>query len=185
MYEIWTYGVSATREQGLLRGLGRRRARIRRQDRPLEGLQRSRRRDRDRPVQGPGADSRDHHFRQLCREGQDPVGRDLLRREPLRRPELAQLSAEGQRAAEQFPEPGEGRGRIARLVLHRQGPGLFRWRELGGIPHVAGNPQAGNRGARRRGSDHADRKRQRRRPTITCSAWISRETISGWRRPTA
>ena len=34
-------------EQGLLRGLGRRRARIRREDRALERLQRSRRRDRN------------------------------------------------------------------------------------------------------------------------------------------
>ena len=42
MYEIWTYDVSAGTEQGLLRGVGRRRARVRRQDRALEGLQRSR-----------------------------------------------------------------------------------------------------------------------------------------------
>ena len=32
MYEIWTYAVHATREQGLLRRVGRRGARIRRQD---------------------------------------------------------------------------------------------------------------------------------------------------------
>ena len=47
MYEIWTYAVHADAEQGLLRGVGRRRAGVRRQDRALEGLQRPRRRDRD------------------------------------------------------------------------------------------------------------------------------------------
>ncbi len=36
MYEIWTYAVSPARGQGLLRGLGRRRARVRRQ-RPNAG----------------------------------------------------------------------------------------------------------------------------------------------------
>ena len=40
--------------QGLLRGLGRRRARVRPEDRALEGLQRSRRRDRDGRDEGPG-----------------------------------------------------------------------------------------------------------------------------------
>ncbi len=54
--------------QGLLRGMGRRRAGVRRQDRALEGLQRSRRRDRDGAAQGPGADSRNHHFGELRRE---------------------------------------------------------------------------------------------------------------------
>ena len=47
MYEIWTYAVSAGTEQSVLRRVGRRRARIRCQDRAMEGLQRSGRRDRN------------------------------------------------------------------------------------------------------------------------------------------
>jgi ligand-binding sensor domain-containing protein len=59
MYEIWTYAVDAAEDKvyyavwggvGLLRGLGRRRARIRCEDGTMEGLQRPRRRNRDRAL---------------------------------------------------------------------------------------------------------------------------------------
>ena len=45
--------------------------------------------------------------------------------QPLRRPQLEKLPGKGQRAAQQFPQPGESRGRNPRLVLHRQRPGLL------------------------------------------------------------
>ncbi len=100
MYEIWTYAVNAGVEQDLLRGVGRRCAGIRRQNRALEGLQRSRRRDRNGGPERPGTDPRDHDFGELDGEGEDPLGGHLLRREPLRRPQLEELPGERQRAAE-------------------------------------------------------------------------------------
>ena len=48
--------------------------------------------------------------------------------EPLRRPQLAQLSGQGQRPAQQFPEPGENRRWHAHLVFHRQRTGVLRRR---------------------------------------------------------
>ncbi len=48
-----------------------------------------------------------------------------------------------------------------------------------------GQPQAGNAWcATPRARSHGSKRRRRRR-TITCSAWTSRETTSGWPPPTA
>ena len=55
-------------------------------------------------------------FGQLC--GQHCVGGHLLRRQPLRRPLLAQLSDQRQRTALELHQLCEGRGRQSRLVLH-------------------------------------------------------------------
>ena len=98
MYEIWTYAVSAGEDKVYYAVLGRRLARVRHRDGALEGLQRPGWRNRDGAVQRSRPDSRDHHFGQLC--GPHRVGGYILRSKPLRRPQLAQLLAEGQRSAQ-------------------------------------------------------------------------------------
>ena len=155
MYEIWTYAVSPARRQGVLRGVGRRRARVRRQKtRALERLQRSRRRNRNGVVQGPGPDPRDHHIGQLRR--QDRLGGDLLRRQPLRRPLLAQLSDQGQRAAQQLHEPGQRRStptahgsRTDKGLAYYDGANWAVYRP------ALDTQQAGDAGARCGGQRHA------------------------------
>ncbi len=59
------------------------------------------------------------------------LGGNLLRRQPLRWPLLAQLSHQRQRASLELHQHHQGRGRQSRLVRHRQGAGLLRRRELG------------------------------------------------------
>ena len=54
MFEIWTYAVSPAEDKVYYAVWGGGRARVRREDRALEGLQRSRRRDRNRPVKDQG-----------------------------------------------------------------------------------------------------------------------------------
>ena len=87
MYEIWTYAVSPAEDKVYYAVWGGGVLEYDQQDRALERLQRSRRRDRNGCDERSGIDPRDHDVRQLRR--QDPVGRHVLRRKPLRRPLLA------------------------------------------------------------------------------------------------
>jgi hypothetical protein len=72
---LWRLGHA---HQGLLRGVGQRRAGVRSEDRALGQVRRSGRRKRDCALQGSGADPRDCHVGQLC--GQYPLGGHVLRR---------------------------------------------------------------------------------------------------------
>jgi hypothetical protein len=56
-----------------------------------------------------------------------------------------------QRASLELYQSGQRRGRQACLVLHRQGAGLLRRRELGRLSPFAQRRQAGDDGARRKG----------------------------------
>jgi hypothetical protein len=129
MREIWVYGVSATAHQGLLRRLGQRPARVR---------QKTGRWDK---YDDPDGETEMVLFKDqgLIHEIVSSVSyvdnivwaSTYFRRQPLRRPLLAQLSDERQRTALELHQLREGRGRQSRLVLHRQGAGLLRRRKLG------------------------------------------------------
>ncbi len=92
MYEIWTYGVSPGQDKVYYAVWG---------GGVLEyDVKTERWKDYNDPdgenemvlYQGSGADPRNHDFGQLRR--QDTLGRHLFRRQPVRRPQLAQLPAQ-------------------------------------------------------------------------------------------
>ena len=114
MVEIWVYGVAATPTKVYYAVWG---------SGVLEYDQKKKMWDKyedpdgengDGAVQGPGTDPRDHDVSELC--GQDSLGGYVLRRQPVRRPLLAQLSDERQRTSFELYQRREGRGRQTRVV---------------------------------------------------------------------
>ena len=182
MYEIWTYAVNARQRQGLLRGVGRRRAGIRRQD--------ERWKDTTTPTakprwcfQGPGADPRDHDFGQLCEDkilwvatyfGDSRYdGRNWHNF-------LTKDSGLPSNFTNQVKAVDANRA----WFWHRQGPGLLRRNELGGLSACARNGQARD-DVRDADGKMTRLQSRRRRRTTTSSESISRETTSGSRQPKA
>ena len=117
MREIWVYGVSASATKvyfavwgGGLVEYDQKTARWDLYDDP-DGEKRA------GAFQRSGPDSRHRFIGELRR--QHCVGVNVLRRQPIRRPILAQFSDKRQRASFELYELRKGRGRQSRLVLHR------------------------------------------------------------------
>ena len=182
MYEIWTYSVTRGRGQGLLRGMGRRSAGIRREDRPVEGLQRSRRRKRDRTVQGPGIDSRDHDFGQLREQASCGWPLTSARRRYDGRNWRNFLDKDSGLPSNFLNQVKTVDGTRTWFSTDK-GLAYYDGETLGDLSSGAGHTQAGDAGARHERHSDARARENRRRRITTPSRSIFRTTIFGWLPP--